>query len=771
MENDTEKKRLSRCRRFLDRAWPTFQGSTFERPKWEESAEFSSHEAEPVVRMRYPIWSKEKDFVSSHAQPWKHFVWVCAQVRGTPRFPHTRFQRFMGCFEWMVASLECNERANGFPKHWRGSFCLKIENTVDFAATLIRRIFPRSFVMPAHEQDLKDNNLGLYGKRTIGNGPWYLGRSKGHFDSLRPLCTPELKDIMKGGRNRIAYFRMGAPINTPTKLDKVLKRKRSPSRSPVMRPSAEVDDASASMALDGEEVSIVDEDGGSDSYSSSLAPSSDESDTECSEVLPLACIHLLIETQRVDGEHGDEVDNDDGDVPMVQPEGSSEDATEEPGSEDATEEPGSEDAAEEPGSEDATEEPGSEDATEEPGSEDATEEPGSEDATEEAESEDATEEAESEDATEEAESEDATEEAESEDAAEEPGESCDQIRNASTNDQITTQCSQVLLGRGDVMATCRNGSDGESRDDTSSSTSSSSSRAPVPSSLIILDDVHRWRVVSDREYLVKILPPLRWSGKHYKLWKTLSESNEEILISKQSLSEKGQHLPVRVHAVSLDHVVVRVQTDAWKKSLVCSPQKKRRVSAARVAMNMKRRAERSSTFSRPVLYREVAFRSTLEARHAVFLDTCGVRWEYEPRERRVRWKNHMYTPDFYLPDMNIVLEVKPRKPADDAFAKCREVSRQFPDDTVYMVIGNMKCGFSLDDRKRSYAHANGLHGYSWKQGSEEAVMTHWSAALRDNGAKYLKLFTSTPSSESTSLCDPWLLDNMDIASKYRFESL
>lgn len=56
-------------------------------------------------------------------------------------------------------------------------------------------------------------------------------------------------------------------------------------------------------------------------------------------------------------------------------------------------------------------------------------------------------------------------------------------------------------------------------------------------------------------------------------------------------------------------------------------------------------------------YAGVTFRSRLEARFAVFFDTLGVRWDYEPEGFEL--PHGMYVPDFWLPDLKAWFEVKP----------------------------------------------------------------------------------------------------------------
>ena len=58
----------------------------------------------------------------------------------------------------------------------------------------------------------------------------------------------------------------------------------------------------------------------------------------------------------------------------------------------------------------------------------------------------------------------------------------------------------------------------------------------------------------------------------------------------------------------------------------------------------------------PTYYNGTQFRSLLEARYAKLLNSLGVRWSNEVQGyeyNRVR-----YLPDFYLPEMNVLLEIK-----------------------------------------------------------------------------------------------------------------
>lgn len=58
----------------------------------------------------------------------------------------------------------------------------------------------------------------------------------------------------------------------------------------------------------------------------------------------------------------------------------------------------------------------------------------------------------------------------------------------------------------------------------------------------------------------------------------------------------------------------------------------------------------------PTRYAGCHFRSRLEARWAVFLDTLGVEWEYEAQGYETN--GGRYLPDFWIPDWRLFVEVK-----------------------------------------------------------------------------------------------------------------
>lgn len=60
------------------------------------------------------------------------------------------------------------------------------------------------------------------------------------------------------------------------------------------------------------------------------------------------------------------------------------------------------------------------------------------------------------------------------------------------------------------------------------------------------------------------------------------------------------------------------------------------------------------------VYKGYRFRSRLEARWAVFFDSLGLHWEYEKEGFDLNGK--YYLPDFYLPHLDLWVEIKPGDP-------------------------------------------------------------------------------------------------------------
>ncbi len=111
-------------------------------------------------------------------------------------------------------------------------------------------------------------------------------------------------------------------------------------------------------------------------------------------------------------------------------------------------------------------------------------------------------------------------------------------------------------------------------------------------------------------------------------------------------------------------------------------------------------------------YRGYRFRSRLEARWAVFLDCCGIKWQYEP-EGYDLGDAGCYLPDFWLPlpleyqqypSSGYWLEIKGQMPTQDELDKLASLTHQTK-HSGWLVVGQP------GQHKRFIAHHTGNSGW------------------------------------------------------------
>lgn len=81
--------------------------------------------------------------------------------------------------------------------------------------------------------------------------------------------------------------------------------------------------------------------------------------------------------------------------------------------------------------------------------------------------------------------------------------------------------------------------------------------------------------------------------------------------------------------------------------------------------------------SKPTVYKDVQFRSLLEAQWAAFFDALGIRWEYEPEKIKLS-NGAVYIPDFWFPHTIEGL-------ADEGWGMWVEMKPIFREDNDYQV--------------------------------------------------------------------------------------
>jgi hypothetical protein len=88
----------------------------------------------------------------------------------------------------------------------------------------------------------------------------------------------------------------------------------------------------------------------------------------------------------------------------------------------------------------------------------------------------------------------------------------------------------------------------------------------------------------------------------------------------------------------------------------------------------------------------VAFAHASEAEIARLLDFYGIHWQYEPRSFPLEWADdgrmtQSFTPDFYLPDYDLFLEITTIKPslANRKNRKIRRLRELYPEVNVKLL--------------------------------------------------------------------------------------
>lgn len=134
--------------------------------------------------------------------------------------------------------------------------------------------------------------------------------------------------------------------------------------------------------------------------------------------------------------------------------------------------------------------------------------------------------------------------------------------------------------------------------------------------------------------------------------------------------------------------------------------------------------------AKPTFYNGYWMRSTLEARWAKLLDVFGIDYRYELR--RFVTAQGPYLPDFYLPELQAWLEIKPYRPSEVELAKLRDVAAS--DNTYAFLVS----GFPN-------ANTMGLDGeyvIAWR-GSELCVVKPNRKVVRLRAERLLSFYDSS----------------------------
>ena len=134
----------------------------------------------------------------------------------------------------------------------------------------------------------------------------------------------------------------------------------------------------------------------------------------------------------------------------------------------------------------------------------------------------------------------------------------------------------------------------------------------------------------------------------------------------------------------------------------------------------------------PVTYGGVYYRSTLEGRFAVFMNSANVKFYYEKVSFKVC--GHTYTPDFLLPDSNTIIELKPCYPHCEEITKCREVAK-LGFNIVLMYGSTFVAPMQFAGNLRHYQHAKALRGMAWRAGTGERLPNEYMWLQDEHGIR------------------------------------
>lgn len=125
----------------------------------------------------------------------------------------------------------------------------------------------------------------------------------------------------------------------------------------------------------------------------------------------------------------------------------------------------------------------------------------------------------------------------------------------------------------------------------------------------------------------------------------------------------------------------------------------------------------------PTIYKNVQYRSRLEARFAHLLEELHVRFVYEPMAYRLA-SGSTYTIDFFFPDQQLYVELKPRRPHIEEEYKCEQMSVHGFRVTLLYGSAMHKPPFRSElfngRSHRDYAHHDALRGITWINGKKLA---------------------------------------------------
>ena len=182
--------------------------------------------------------------------------------------------------------------------------------------------------------------------------------------------------------------------------------------------------------------------------------------------------------------------------------------------------------------------------------------------------------------------------------------------------------------------------------------------------------------------------------------------------------------------------------------------------------------------SRFVRYKGSTFDSLLEARHAFMMDQLGMEYVRPAptiHDLVVDGKRKSYSPDFYILDDGIYLEIKPCAPYDFAVKQCKALCQLMRAPVMLVYNTNFTCPFAKNappGKPGDYAHSNGIIGigFRWDMTTRDVKIEHDITYMMDTrGGREVATLAARRGAEDMRVYHPKIVDAFDATASADFE--
>lgn len=130
-----------------------------------------------------------------------------------------------------------------------------------------------------------------------------------------------------------------------------------------------------------------------------------------------------------------------------------------------------------------------------------------------------------------------------------------------------------------------------------------------------------------------------------------------LSINVRSCSKKCTNILKRIHSTKPNLGKTKYTHEHLMKMSIERTGKRRSVKIRMNIANANRLANQNNYANGKFFYKGIYFKSMYEVKVAQAMDRDNIKWEYEPKVFKLDYKD-VYTPDFYLPEIDKYLEVK-----------------------------------------------------------------------------------------------------------------